>query len=84
MILGCTHYCLIKEEARCLSGVPVISPDEVVPEKLASYLDRHPEIETKLAKGGKRWFHVTDLTSAYSEFAKRLAGEGLNLEKVSL
>ncbi len=84
LILGCTHYCLLKEMARELVDCPVVSQDEVVPEKLANYLERHPEIESKLARAGERRYQVTDLSPGYIDFVRRLSGEELDLERVSL
>ncbi len=84
IILGCTHYCLIKDQVRALVDVPVISQDEVVPDKLADYLNRHPETETKLGRSGERRYCVTDLTTSYFELAQRLTGEAVNLELVCI
>ena len=52
LILGCTHYCLLKEGARKeVSGVgQVFAQDEIIPPKLAQYLVRHPEITSKLTR----------------------------------
>jgi glutamate racemase len=84
LILGCTHYAALKDQIRARLGVPVISPDEVVPEKLADYLQRHPEIESKLGKQGSRVYEVTDLTTSYQALAARLAGEGVELKLTSM
>lgn len=84
LILGCTHYCLLKDTIRELVDCPVISQDEVVPEKLADYLARHPEIESRLEKSGERRFQVTDLSPGYNDFVRRLMGEDLRLELVSI
>lgn len=84
LILGCTHYCLLKDEIRSLVAMPVVSQDEVVPDKLADYLCRHPEIESKLSRGGTRTYHVTDLTSSYTALAERLAGAPVDLQVVKI
>jgi glutamate racemase len=84
LVLGCTHYCLLKEQIREKVNMPVISQDEVIPEKLADYLIRHPEIESKLGATGERVFQVTDLTSSYERLARRMYGEAIRLEKVDL
>lgn len=84
LILGCTHYCLLKDMIREIVDCPVVSQDEVVPDKLASYLERHPEIESKLGKSRERRFQVTDLSPGYSDLVHRLTGEELRLELVSL
>ncbi len=53
LVLGCTHYTLLKECLRgSLRAVTVISQDEIIPQKLHDYLTRHPEIESRLSKQG--------------------------------
>jgi glutamate racemase len=84
ILLGCTHYCLVKELVAARSGCRVISQDDVVPEKLADYLRRHPEMDEHLSKEGRVRYCVTDCTSTYAAFATRLAGRELDIEKVSL
>jgi glutamate racemase len=52
LILGCTHYTVLKEGLRKrFSGLRIISQDELIPEKLGSYLHAHPEIESRLTRG---------------------------------
>lgn len=49
IVLGCTHYTMLKNQIR--SEYPekvIISQDEIIPEKLKQYLERHPEIESRL------------------------------------
>lgn len=84
IILGCTHYCVIKEQVRARTSVPVISQDEIIPDKLADYLERHPEIEAKLGRSGDRRYLVTDLTDSYQRLARTMYGEDVCLEVVSL
>jgi len=84
VILGCTHYSLIKQEVRARVSCPVISQDEVVPEKLANYLFRHPEIESRLSRSGDRRYEVTDLTSGAQAWANRLTQEPIRLDRVTI
>ncbi len=52
LILGCTHYTLLKDRIR--EGYPnlrVISQDEIIPGKFREYLMRHPELESRLTRG---------------------------------
>lgn len=84
IILGCTHYCLIKDQVRQRVRVPVLSQDEIVPEKTADYLRRHPEIEAKLGRSGARSYRVTDLGPGYNDLARRMAGEHVDLELVTI
>ena len=84
VVLGCTHYCLVKNEVRARLEVPVISQDEVIPEKLENYLLRHPEIESTLDRNHGRDYFVTDVTDSYQTFANKLVGELVKLQKVVL
>ena len=84
IMLGCTHYSLLKGAIRARVDVPVLSQDEIVPDKLADYLARHPEIERRLSKEGRRIYHVTDLTPAYEQLARGFAGEKIDMHKVTI
>jgi glutamate racemase len=84
LVLGCTHYPLLKDLVRSKVGnIHVISQDEIMPKKLRDYLDRHPEVDEKLSKNSSRTFLTTDLAPSMSEVAALLFGEPVKLEKVS-
>lgn len=84
LVLGCTHYPLLKELIRSKVGkIKVVSQDEIVPQKLRDYLARHPEVDEKLSKSGSRAFLTTDLAPSTSEVATLLFGGPVTLEKVS-
>ncbi len=52
IVLGCTHYTVLKNQLkRDFQKLKIISQDEVIPEKLKTYLENHPEIKSKLTKG---------------------------------
>ena len=75
LILGCTHYTLLKDALRtAYPAVTVFSQDEIIPEKLTDYLSRHPEIETKLGRGGKRNIYLTDPNTKYDQAIASLLG----------
>lgn len=61
VILACTHYTQIKNQLRQHFGdrKQIISQDEVIPEKLQAYLDKHHEISSQLTHGGERTIHLT-------------------------
>jgi glutamate racemase len=84
ILLGCTHYSLIKEMVRSRTKATVISQDEIVPDKVADYLRRHPEMDSRLATDGLARYCVTDKTTWYEDFAGRLVGRTLELERVSI
>ncbi len=86
LILGCTHYDLVKEEVQKVLGgeVKIISEGKIVAEKLRDYLIRHPEIENKLGKNSIRKFFTTDLTSRFKILGKEFFGEPIQPEKIEL
>lgn len=77
LILGCTHYPLIKEYCRRLlpKNVKVISQDELMGAKLRDYLQRHSEIETCLSRNAEHRFCVTKNSPKAGEVAARLIPE---------
>ncbi len=79
LILGCTHYSLVKEVAR-EGGVVVLSQDEIIPAKLEDYLSRHSEIEQKLSRNATRNIVLTKHTAEYDSILKELLG-GVILEE---
>ncbi len=84
IILGCTHYPALKSMIKRISGVPVVSQDELIPRKLKDYLKRHPEIDSRLSKKGRKELLVTDITPAYVEITRRWFGSNAVLKKVNL
>lgn len=86
LILGCTHYSIIKDRIQTIVGqaVRVVAQDEVVPPRLADYLSRHPEIESKLSKNSTRKFLVTDLTEQFEKKAQEWFDDPIHLEHISL
>jgi glutamate racemase len=86
IILGCTHYPILKNKIRRLAGknIAVVSQDEVIPAKLKGYLARHPEIGNKLRKQGKRIFMVTDITDSFQATAKKWFGKNIFLKLINL
>jgi glutamate racemase len=52
--------------------------------KLADYLRRHPEIETRLSRQGRRRYLTTDLTPRFQDLASLFMGEAIGAEVVQL
>jgi glutamate racemase len=67
LILGCTHYTLLTEKLREAYGekLQIFSQSEIIPEKLGEYLVHHPEIESKLSRGGTRNVFLTEHRADY-------------------
>lgn len=86
LILGCTHYSLIKDKIQRHIGkaVRLIAEDEVVPLKLKDYLWRHPEIEKILDRKKKRIFLSTASSQRFSELATMFLGEKKTFQLVKI
>jgi glutamate racemase len=86
ILLGCTHYPLIAEKISKAAGgnIRVVSQGEIVAASLADYLERHPEIDRKLSKNGRRSFYTTDSTEDFDRHAAAFFGETVKSEAASL
>jgi len=86
MILGCTHYPLLRDEIqeRVGVGIRVLDQRDFVPQKITDYLRRHPEMEQRLGRNGIQEFHLTDCTSSAATLADRLFSRHVPLQRVSI
>ncbi|MBU2540013.1 glutamate racemase [Patescibacteria group bacterium] len=62
LILGCTHYPLLKEAIAEVIGkkVKIINPAESLAKKLKEFLENRPEVKNKIKKGSKHKFFFSD------------------------
>jgi glutamate racemase len=69
VLLGCTHYTLLKAALRehFKDNRTFVAQDEVIPKKLSDYLNRHPEITSRLSSTGKREIVLTEHRSDYDQ-----------------
>jgi glutamate racemase len=86
LLLGCTHYPLLKEkiEEYMPVAVKLLSQGEIVAASLADYLVRHPEMETRCSKTGTRVFYTTDSTEDFDNHAGIFYGELISSKHVDL
>ena len=86
ILLGCTHYPLLREKIEEYLPVQVklISQGEIVANSLADYLMRHPEIEVRCIKNGKKKFFTTDATSDFDNKATLFYGASILSEHTNL
>jgi glutamate racemase len=71
MILGCTHYPLLQPKiSRYLSpDILVVSQGTIVARSLADYLRRHPEVESRCSREGRREFFTTEKADVFNHAA---------------
>lgn len=68
LVLGCTHYSLLKDALReVFPHLRILSQDEIIPTKLRDYLQRHSEIETRLDRKRDRDFWFTRVLPLYQD-----------------
>jgi glutamate racemase len=86
LILGCTHYPILKQAVRRVGRreVAVVSQEEIIPNKLANYLGRHKEIVKKLSRNSKKEFLVTKINPGFKKVAKMLFGREVSLKSVKI
>jgi len=86
LILGCTHYGILEKQIKFIVGenAQVISEGKVIAEKLANYLQKHLEIESRLTKNSQQIFLTTDLTNKFQKLGGVFFGKPINPEKISL
>lgn len=74
LILGCTHYPLVKEYFNDYwqGSVKIVSQDELIGQKLKMYLQKHTEIATTLSRKSQCRFLVSRLNEHYQKVAARL------------
>lgn len=80
LILGCTHYPLIKEQIRKFykNEIEIIDSSEIVATTLKNYLIEQQLINTE-GKGEKK-FLVSDLTESFKESTRIFFKQEVNLE----
>ncbi len=86
LILGCTHYSILKERVRAIlgQGTHLVCSGQVSAVKLVDYLKRHPEIESRLSRGGDRRYLTTDLTPRFARLAGLFMGQPVDSQVVEL
>lgn len=86
LLLACTHYPLLKEkiEAHLPPQVKLLSQGEIVAHSLQDYLQRHPEIESRISKEGRRVFYTTDSAEDFTGKGSVFFGETVQALHVDL
>jgi len=84
LVLGCTHYPLLKKliQPRIGRRVLIIDSSEEVSSSLKDYLATHPDLAASLSRTGENRFYVSDVTEAAVATARRIFGRQIDLIKV--
>lgn len=86
LILGCTHYPLLMNKILKYTppGVRIVPQGEYVAAALRSYLQRHPEMESRLGKHGLCHYLTTENAEKFSQSATLFMHERVEVENISL
>ncbi len=84
LVLGCTHYPLLKARVAQIvgPGINIISQDDIIPSKLSKYLSHHPEISSCLTQNSTIQYFVTKHTPTIASLAIKLFGSKVMLKEV--
>ena len=87
ILLACTHYPLLQEKikAHLPAHINVVAQGDIVATSLVDYLQRHPEMEQRLSKNGRRDFYTTiDDTPDFDHHASLFFGKDVKSEFVDV
>ncbi|MDR1402443.1 MAG: glutamate racemase [Tannerellaceae bacterium] len=86
LILACTHYPLLQDKIYGFlpEGITLFSQGERVANSLKEYLQRHPEIDNRLTKGGTSHFLTTESAEKFSEAASTFLHYPIHVERIAI
>jgi glutamate racemase len=82
LILGCTHYPLLKDviQAKIGKRVKVIDSSEALSRSIKQYFASHPEIAAALSQSGNHRYMVSDVTEHMQRLASKILKSSISLE----
>lgn len=86
ILLGCTHYPFLMEGIRKIvpSEIEVLGQAQIIADRLADWLVRHPEMRARLDLDGVERLTVTADEEAFERYGAQLLGRRFAVERVSL
>lgn len=86
VILGCTHYpLLIQVIMKYLpEGVVLLDQGPVVANRLQDYFIRHPEMESRCSKTGRRDYFTTESAANFDQLANLFLGSDVRSKHIKL
>ena len=86
LILGCTHYPLLKDKIQRKIGkrVHIIDSSIAIAENVKFFLDAHPEVDKQLSKNNAFRLFVSDITEQFEKTARATLKRNVHLEHVEL
>ena len=86
LILGCTHYPLLKDKIQRKAGkkITIIDSSKAVAKKVKDFLDTHAETDHMLTKRGGFKLFVSDITDQFEHLAKSTLKKNISLEHIKI
>lgn len=85
LVLGCTHYPLLKEKIETIAkNVGIIAQGDLVANSLANYLERHQEYTSQLSLNGTCHYLTTENADRFSQSASLFLAEKIFAEHIVL
>ncbi|MDP3283395.1 MAG: glutamate racemase [Desulfobacterales bacterium] len=86
LILGCTHYPLLRHVIRRKIGkrINIIDSSTGVSGKVEKFLKERPDIDCLLSKNGKTRIFVSDVTDQFAKTARVILKQNVLLEQVKI
>jgi len=86
LILGCTHYPLLLNviQKYVPENIKILEQGEIVAEKLIDYLQRHPEIDSKISKNNHIEYQTTEAARNFEEKATLFLGKPVEAKTIQL
>lgn len=86
IILGCTHYPLIKQKIKQYlpQGVKLVEQGHIVARSLKDYLARHPEMERQCSKGTHIEYLTTENTEKFNAAASQFLGGDITSRQITI
>lgn len=84
LILGCTHYPILKEIIQRKMGKRVTLIDSAIAlaDRIAAYLDAHPELDAGMRRTGTFQLFVSDTTPQFETVAKMILKRKFSITRV--
>ena len=85
ILLACTHYPLLEKEIRAVvpDGIRLVFQGGIVADKTVDYLKRHPEMDSRLSRGGKVSFLTSDTAKFFEKGAFLFGMEDISAESLT-
>jgi len=85
LVLGCTHYGIVRERIQTAAGnsVHVVTERDVMPNAIFDYLERHPEIERNISRSTQSEFFTTGDVAHFEKFGSIFFGAPIRALKAA-